>query len=320
MVIEIACKICHNTTNNKTYSAREMMFGYRDTFTYIECSACGCVQIQDVPSNLSKYYPPEYYSFDGGEKASGVKLFLKRQLVQYCLHGKNAIGWLLSKKFGRPFQREWFQKGNITKESNILDVGCGAGQLLNELSLANFSHLTGVDPFIEKDLVYENGVQVFKKEITQMNGQYDFIMLHHSFEHVDHPLLVLKELHRLLRHDRYLLIRIPVASFAWKKYGINWVQLDPPRHLFLHTAKSLELLAKEAGFTLTDTVYDSSESQFWGSEQYIKDIPLKDTRSYGVNPKQSIFTEKEILDFRAKAVALNKKNEGDMACFYLYKP
>jgi len=38
-------------------------FGLRDEFRYLECGACRCVQLVDVPADLSKYYPPNYYSF-----------------------------------------------------------------------------------------------------------------------------------------------------------------------------------------------------------------------------------------------------------------
>jgi 2-polyprenyl-3-methyl-5-hydroxy-6-metoxy-1,4-benzoquinol methylase len=76
-------------------------------------------------------------------------------------------------------------------------------------------------------------------------------MLHHSFEHMDNPCGVLKQIDKLLNPDGELLIRIPVSdSFAWRKYGVDWFQLDAPRHFFLHTTKSIALLAKNSGFVL----------------------------------------------------------------------
>lgn len=43
------CRICANESGNQLYEAREMFFGTRDPFTYIECASCGTIQIQDVP-------------------------------------------------------------------------------------------------------------------------------------------------------------------------------------------------------------------------------------------------------------------------------
>ncbi len=57
------CEICNNSTGNKSYVVREMMFGFRDEFEYFECAECRCLQIKDIPVNISKYYPEEYYSF-----------------------------------------------------------------------------------------------------------------------------------------------------------------------------------------------------------------------------------------------------------------
>lgn len=32
------CEICGNSENNKAFQIREMMFDFRDEFTYFECS------------------------------------------------------------------------------------------------------------------------------------------------------------------------------------------------------------------------------------------------------------------------------------------
>jgi len=118
----------------------------------------------------------------------------------------------------------------------------------------------------------------------------------------------------LLKFERYLLIRIPVtSSYAWKHYGVNWMQLDPPRHLYLYSPKSLEILASKAGFIVEDIVFDSSEYQFIGSELYQRDIPLM----AGWN--QEIYSKAEVENFRLQAQKLNSTGEGDQACFYLYK-
>jgi len=97
------------------------------------------------------------------------------------------------------------------------------------------------------------------------------------------------------------------------------VQLDAPRHLYLHSIKSMETLANPVGLKISQVIYDSFAFQFWGSEQYQQDISLNDERSYAVNPKQSFFTEEQIKDFTKRSKVLNQKNQGDQACFYLTK-
>ena len=97
------------------------------------------------------------------------------------------------------------------------------------------------------------------------------------------------------------------------------VALDAPRHLFLHTVESIELLAKQAGFKVADLEFDSTTLQFVGSELYLRDIPLKDGTSDSQNPQSSIFSAEQLQDFKATALKLNKTRDGDQACFYLYK-
>ena len=114
------------------------------------------------------------------------------------------------------------------------------------------------------------------------------------------------------------MLRIPVASSAaFATYGADWVQLDAPRHLYLYTAKSLEYLARAAGFALFKVVDDSSAFQFWASEQYRQDIALRDPRSYGVNPTRSMFTAQQIDAFTRHADELNASGQGDQAGFDL---
>jgi len=127
------------------------------------------------------------------------------------------------------------------------------------------------------------------------NLKYIFIIFNHSFEHISDQLQTLIKVHKLLSGDGVCLIRMPIKTeYIWNCYSINWVQIDASRHFFLHTLKSFELLLKKSGMSIQDIVFDSTEFQFWGSEQYKRNIPLLAGNSYSKNPDKSIFTKKEI--------------------------
>jgi SAM-dependent methyltransferase len=314
--------VCANTSDNALHAAREMMFGLEDTFEYIECRSCGCLQIAVIPENLSRFYPDRYY---GSEPIQDMaiawhKRLAHRQLTGYWLAGSNPVGRLLSRRYSPPVFVEWARRGGVCLDSAILDVGCGTGSLLLSLAQHGFSTLLGADPFIKHEIRYSSGVRVLRKHVAELDGAFDFIMLHHSFEHMPDPLPTLQKLYSLLNPDRYVLIRTPVAaSFAWREYGVDWVQLDAPRHLFVHSLRSMQLLADGTGFEVLDVVFDSTEFQFWGSEQYRCGIPLEDDRSFSANPERSIFSPDDMRQFRARAAELNALRDGDQACFYLYK-
>ncbi len=317
----MVCGICGNSDGNETYVAHDMMLGQKDPFEYLKCARCGCLQIARIPAEITKYYPAEYSPLRGSLDYNLFERAAIRKRAVYSLNHRGIVGRMLAKRRGVFFDADWFRRSGATLDSRILDVGTGNGSLLMKMHYAGFSNLLGVDPFIDGDIDYGNGVRVLKKDITGVDGEFDFIMMHHSLEHTPDPLLVLKHLSRLLKSGRFALIRIPlVQSMAWEKYGVNWVQLDAPRHFYLHTPKSMEILARNAGFQITDVVYDSTEFQFWGSEQLLRGISLNDRRSYGANPKASIFSRSQIREFRMEAERLNAKGQGDQACFYLHKP
>ncbi|HPO68526.1 MAG TPA: methyltransferase domain-containing protein [Candidatus Pacearchaeota archaeon] len=145
-------------------------------------------------------------------------------------------------------------------------------------------------------------------------------MFHHSFEHISNPLETLYFSNKLLSDNGVCLIRIPVVdSWAWENYGVNWVQIDAPRHFFLHSPKSMEILSKKAGFKIKEIVYDSTEFQFWGSEQNKNNISRSSNNSYNLNPSKSIFSKKDIKIFKKKSKKLNLEKRGDQAVFYLIK-
>jgi SAM-dependent methyltransferase len=329
------CRVCGNSVGNRTFRAREMQCGFRDEFDYNECARCECLQIATIPENLSKYYPKDYYSFRSiGPTVSytrtglaGVKeRFIVKQLTRHFFQRKSAVGaWLARRSSVAGDYPTWVREKTVdlglVEASPILDVGCGTGHFLLELRNQGLTNLTGVDPFIDADIRHPGGVAVFKKSLSDMTGEFDLIMLHHSFEHMGDPQGVLKDLHRLLRKNRYAVIRIPVAaSLAWKKYGVNWFALDAPRHLFLHTRKSMQLLAEQAGFDMPEMLFDASGISWWASEQYVHDIPLMDPRSYWVSRPQSLmFSREQVASLAAYDAELNRTGEADCACFFLCK-
>ena len=130
----------------------------------------------------------------------------------------------------------------------------------------------------------------------------------------------MKAASRLLSPHGVCIIRMPtVSSYAWPHYGVNWVQLDAPRHFYIHSVESVRVLADRCGLNLTGVVYDSSAFQFWASEQYALDIPLYDPRSYALGADTSMFSRDQIGVFERRAAELNAAKLGDQAVFYLRK-
>ena len=133
-----------------------------------------------------------------------------------------------------------------------------------------------------------------------------------------HYKMILKKIFGLLKDDGLLLISLPVIGFAWSYYRVHWVQLDPPRHFYVHTPKSFQILSNKAGLNIVNVNYNSNSWQFVGSELNRRNICEKDLNG-GKIKLSLLFTELEISSFRKKALSLNKNGNGDQALFFLQK-
>lgn len=313
-----ACHICGNARDNRRHIAKETGLGLQTEFIYLECAACGCLQQPSIPCDISTYYPPDYYSLGlpvmPRSLAQRTKQFLRTIRNRSYSEKSSVIGRILEARNPHSVFR-FFWELHPALDSNILDVGCGSGSLLLDLHDLGFKNVLGIDPFIKKDIRYENGVRVLKRYLSDLTTtNWDVIMFHHSFEHVSNPVETLQYVANALSSRGKCLIRIPVISWAWEQYGINWAQLDAPRHLFLHTEKSLRLVAQQAGLAVRRTEYDSDEFQFWGSELAMRNIPIS---SVNQNTLKHLFRNCELREYRKRSKELNQQRRGDQAVFYL---
>jgi len=314
------CRICGNTENNRSYIAREMMYGLKEEFDYFQCSKCECLQISEFPKDMAAYYPEDYYSFSkyDGKKFRGTKGAIKlKQYEAAALGGsfyQNSFGKIFGKK-----EYKIFNGLNVSKDSRILDVGCGNGRnFLYPLAEVGFKNLLGCDPYLGETIAYENGLTIKNISVFEVAGSFDIITYHHAFEHLPDPIENLEKVSALLAEGGVCIIRIPtVSSYAWEKYGTDWVQLDAPRHFFLHSNKSMELLAEKTGFDLYKVEHDSTHFQFTGSEKYLKDIPLSEPKQKGL--VNSVSRKTQNFKYDRKANQLNKEGRGDQAAYYFRK-
>ena len=253
-----------------------MMFDNAGKFEYFECPHCKCLQIVNIPENLAYFYGKNYYSY---------------------IEPKDTK-----------------TKAETKEHKRILDVGCGAGAMLCSMAANGVENLVGCDPFIEKDIVYENGVKIFKKTIHEMEGQFDIIMLNDSFEHMRDPHEVFDSLKRLLAPQGIVRMTLPIyPNIAFDMFKENWFQLDAPRHIILHSRKSLSILAEQHGMRIARFIYDSNNSAILRSYFYKKGITF-----YKQNPEEvfKYFTKTEIMEINKKIALANQKEHGDHATVF----
>jgi len=323
-----ACVICGSEAAKKRFVVTERQLGLGEKFTYLQCSKCGCLQIESIPKDMEKYYQGDsYYSMSLSSRGNLVRLL---NALRYSHRIRSLTGWSWNPYYMLgamvesvlPLDKALFLKfGLIHKGDRILDVGSGVGELLYYMKSQGFPDVQGVDLYVPDDIEYPNGLRITKGEVSDLppESQFDVIMFNHSLEHVADPRKALISAGRLLADDGKVIVRLPTAYYAWKTYRENWFQIDAPRHYWIPTVDSMRILAHNAGFELVESIFDSSYAQFIVSQQYENGVSMADGRSFSRNVIKSLADLPRILHYQRLAKQLNAEGRGDQCIFVLQR-
>ena len=299
------CVACGNEKDNNVFTASEKMFRMWNEFDYLECSKCKSLQIITPPEDLSEYYVSEYYAFQALNSSDKLRNIFKR------------LRWLIYKwgiyKSSYPEYLRWLYKLKASEYDTIADIGCGNGQLIYEMRCSGFKKLYGFDPYLNEE-VDDNGLRLYRVDITGVHGKYDIVMLNHSFEHMEYPQLVWQHLNEIVKTGGKLLIRLPVTDGeVWKTERTDWFQLDAPRHFFIPSVNAMAEMGRKNGFNLYLSEFDSTESQFMFTFLY------KEGKSFINADLNSEFSKEERKKYNRMADKYNIDRKGDQVCLYYEK-
>ena len=261
-----------------------MMFGTGEIFRYEQCGECGSLQLATVPDDLSRFYPKDYYAH---REQHGVVTFLGElaltlwyaipvvapTALQRVLSVLPLVGVRLKTN---PFRL--LGSAGLMRDCRILDVGGGTGEKLRVLRRLGYRKLTLVDPGAPFQ-GERNGVRYVRGRLVGVHGKYDLIMFHHSLEHVPDLDDELNAVRRCLAADGRVFVRMPkLPNSAFDIYGASWVQIDAPRHIHIPSIEGFRMLVERCGFSLDASGDDSTDFQFWGSDEYARGIPRPESR------------------------------------------
>lgn len=145
----------------------------------------------------------------------------------------------------------------IKKNGTLLEVGCNDGRYLKRVSLMrNDLRLIGLDLADYLESISPQELDLFaladcNQPLPFKDESMDFIHCSHVIEHIWQPLLLMKEIFRILKKDGRAYIEAPGVRTVFlptlgRKGIINF--FDDPTHLRPYTKESLRRLALQAGF------------------------------------------------------------------------
>jgi len=295
---------------------KEQMFGSLHRFDYHQCGTCGCLQIANLPEDLGRYYPKGYYSFCQNNPG-GLRKARERLRNFLAIYGPESI-------FGK---LEWWQNGKhaairdsgVHRNQSVIDIGCGSGDYISELKDIGFSRVTGADPYIPETVTRSNGVTIRKIDMRYIEERYDFVMMHHSLEHIWDQRETVRLLHQITAPGGRIVVRVPVVdSWAWEEYGLFWANGDAPRHFYLHSRKSISRLLTAAGFRDIRLIDDANSFGILGSEKIRRGLPLMDA---GGGTDFDRYFSPDFFRFAVeKTLEMNAAGRGDCIAVHAVKP
>jgi SAM-dependent methyltransferase len=138
--------------------------------------------------------------------------------------------------------------------ATLLDIGCGFGQYLDIARDFGFAGL-GVEPDAERaGCAASRGHEVVTGFFTPqlVSGRtFDAVLLSHVIEHLRQPAEVLSDIQQVLKPGGTLFVACPNhGGLRARLMGARYEHYSPPEHLNYFCQKSLQRLAKRAGYQI----------------------------------------------------------------------
>lgn len=158
----------------------------------------------------------------------------------------------------------------IKKKGRLLDVGCGLGYFIKQVSKYNSWEVFGCDvsrPAIEYARGKLNLTKVIGGQIDELNFQpnsFQIITLWDVIEHINNPDSFLKNIFSLLSEDGFLFIHTPNAKVQIFKAKLKKLlmgmkptlpYLEARDHLHLYSAKTIFQILKRNGFNKINFIH-----------------------------------------------------------------
>jgi SAM-dependent methyltransferase len=237
-----ACPICGEPLIATGVAAYDRLVTGEGLFTVLECPFCrlGMTDPQLGQDDLARFYADSYYEDfyeHSGGRAVGGLLYRLRAVYR-------------RRSGARRNRRPPFDLPGVPPGC-VLDVGCGAGELLADFGRRGWTTY-GVDPSgAAVAAAARRGATVHEGTLGDRpwpDLSFDLITMAHSLEHIVDPVEAVRQAVERLAVGGLLAIEVPNWA-CWQRdvFRGRWFPLDLPRHQQHFSPRALDRLGAEVG-------------------------------------------------------------------------
>jgi SAM-dependent methyltransferase len=239
------CNLCGFEGDQEVYSSK-MRSG--DGYT-LKCRKCGHIFLHHgmSPQEIVAFNEDVYVKTNS--LVSGKELDVREHFLEKL---KSVEGELqILKKY-------------LSKEHDIVDIGCGAGSLLYALK-DTVKSCSGIEinkryvDFISNDLGFD-GYCGFIEEI-EIDKNFDVAISIGAIDHMPYPMDALRKINGILKDGGTVIVEVPNINNALNKY-LPHPNRERFNEFFLHSGhfsnfykETIEYAMREAGFEIVDILF-----------------------------------------------------------------
>lgn len=221
-----SCPLCSGPTT-LAFTTRDRNRGIGDeAFRYRRCADCGVLHLADVPPDLARYYPAEYF-------------------------GLPELGELRERAVPERWRMEIVARH--AGPGRLIEVGPGDGLFAVQALDAGFDVAAiEADPAAAVHLRDVLGIEVVVSAAPEAHlaalGPARAVVAWHVIEHVPQPWALLEAAATSLEPGGVMIVATPnPRAFGLRVLGPRWPHVDAPRHLFLLPPAAVIARGRELG-------------------------------------------------------------------------
>ena len=255
-----SCPLCGGAAELRFEDLADGLWGVPGKWALKTCRECAALWLdpRPTPVDIGKAYQG-YYTHEAPRGLKGTARHAARALASHAAALRFESGlWGAATRWLTGFSPWLAELMDLSaryiprkRGGALLDVGCGDGTSLDWLRRMGWDAKGCEIDAAAVKAARRRGFDVVQGTAADFADEtFDAVTSSHVLEHVHDPKDFLEQCRRILRPGGQVVAVTPnTRSPLLERYGRNWVQLDPPRHLVLFNEDNLRRLAESVGFS-----------------------------------------------------------------------